>query len=97
MFYNDIVPKQERIIQKDLRRKNMEALRPKPHERVRAAMEMTGYNTYEKMSKAIGISLSAFTQKISGNREFTLNECNLIAKTLGKTLDDIFFTTDVPK
>jgi DNA-binding XRE family transcriptional regulator len=60
-------------------------------------MEMTGYNTYEKLAKAIGMSLSAFTQKINGNREFNLNECNLIANVLGKSLDEIFFASDVPK
>ncbi len=75
----------------------MDNIRPKPHERVRAVMELTGYNTYDKLAKAIGMSISAFNQKINGNREFTLNECNLIAKILGKTLDEIFFAPDVPK
>lgn len=70
--------------------------KPKPHERVRAAMDLVGYNQ-ELMSRALGMSLSAFSAKINGKREFTLSECNLIAKKLGRTLDDIFFTPDVPK
>jgi DNA-binding XRE family transcriptional regulator len=71
--------------------------KPKPYERVRAAMEMTGYNTYERMAQAVGMSLSAFSQKINGNREFTLTECNMIATKLGTTLDKIFFAPIVPE
>ena len=75
----------------------MNDFKPKPHERVRAAMQLSGYNTYDKMAKAIGLSYSAFAQKISGNRQFTLEECNRIAGVLGQTLDELFFTQTVPK
>lgn len=69
----------------------------KPHERVRAAMDIAGYNNYESLSNAIGISLSAFTAKINGKRSFTLPECNLIANELGTDLNAIFFTPKLPK
>lgn len=69
---------------------------PKPHVKLRAAMELAGY-TQEAMARAIGMSFSAFNLKINGKREFTLSECNLIANKLGRTLDDIFFTPDVSK
>ena len=71
--------------------------KPKPHERVRAAMDLKGYTTYESLARAMGISLSAFIAKINGKRQFTLDECNLIAGILGTTLDAIFFTPNVPK
>lgn len=69
----------------------------RPHERVRAAMDMKGYNTYESLAKAMGISITTFTLKINGKRQFTLDECNRIANILGTTLDDIFFVHNVPK
>ena len=69
----------------------------KPHERVRAAMDIAGYNNYESLAKATGMSISAFTAKINGKRDFGLNECNLIANVLGTTLDAIFFIPVVPK
>lgn len=75
----------------------MSTLKPKPHERVRAAMILAGYNDYESLAKAIGMSLSAFTAKINGKREFTLQECNRIANELNTTLDAIFFAPVVPK
>lgn len=68
----------------------------KPHERLRAAMELKGYNQ-ELMAKAIGLSSSAFNLKINGHREFSLFECNLIAEKLDKTLDEIFFKRSVPE
>lgn len=64
--------------------------KPKPHEKLRAAMALKGYSQ-ELMAKAIGLSFSAFSMKINGHREFTLSECKLIAKELGATLDEIFF------
>lgn len=75
----------------------MSHLKPKPHERVRAAMDLAGYNNYESLAKTIGMSISAFTAKINGKRPFTLPECNLIANALGTTLDNIFFAPMVPK
>jgi DNA-binding XRE family transcriptional regulator len=75
----------------------MSTLKPKPHERVRAAMDIAGYTNYESLANAIGLSLSAFTAKINGKREFTLPECNRIANTLNTTLDAIFFAPIVPK
>lgn len=74
----------------------MSHLKPKPHERVRAAMVLAGYTSYESLAKAIGMSLSAFTAKINGKRDFTLQECNRIANLLGTTLDAIFFAPEVP-
>jgi DNA-binding XRE family transcriptional regulator len=68
----------------------------KPHERLRAAMIMAGYNQ-DRMRKAMGLSLSAFNLKINGKREFTLNECKIAAQILGMTLDQLFFSQDVPK
>jgi transcriptional regulator with XRE-family HTH domain len=75
----------------------MSTLKPKPHERVRAAMDLSGYNNYESLANAIGMSISAFTAKINGKREFTLQECNRIAGKLNTTLDAIFFAPIVPK
>jgi transcriptional regulator with XRE-family HTH domain len=75
----------------------MSKLKTKPHERVRAAMELVGYNNYESLANAIGMSISAFTAKINGKRSFTLPECNLIANVLETTLDNIFFTPVSPK
>jgi DNA-binding XRE family transcriptional regulator len=69
----------------------------KPHERVRAAMEIVGYNNYESLANAIGMSISAFTAKINGKRSFTLPECNLIANVLKTDLNAIFFTPISPK
>jgi len=69
----------------------------KPHERVRAAMELAGYSNYESLANAIGMSISAFTAKINGKRSFTLPECNLIANVLETTLDGIFFAPISPK
>lgn len=68
----------------------------KPNERIRSAMTLTGY-TQEALSKSIGISYSAFSLKLNGKREFTLSECQRIAKKLGTTLNDLFFTEIVPK
>lgn len=75
----------------------MSTLKPRPHERVRAAMDLAGYNNYESLAKAIGLSISAFTAKINGKRDFTLQECNRIATVLNTTLDAIFFAPIVPK
>lgn len=75
----------------------MLTLKPKPHERVRAAMDLAGYTNYEGLANAIGLSISAFTQKINGKRDFSLPECNRIANKLNTTLDAIFFVPDVPK
>lgn len=75
----------------------MSGQKPKPNERVRAAMDIAGYNNYESLANAIGMSISAFTAKINGKRIFGLDECNLIANVLGTTLDAIFFVKDVPK
>jgi transcriptional regulator with XRE-family HTH domain len=75
----------------------MSKLKTKPNERVRAAMELAGYNNYESLANAIGMSISAFTAKINGKRSFTLPECNLIAIALGTTLDAIFFAPISPK
>jgi len=75
----------------------MSKLKPKPHERVRAAMNIAGYNNYESLANAIGMSISAFAAKINGKRSFNLLECNLIANVLGTTLDGIFFTPVLPK
>lgn len=66
----------------------------KPHSKVRAAMELAGYN-YERMEKALGIAHSTWVKKINGKVEFTLKECNLIATILSKTLDEIFFDDNV--
>lgn len=68
----------------------------KPNERVRSAMVMSGF-TQETMAKAIGLSYSTFSLKLNGKRDFTLPECNRIAKKVKKTLDDLFFDQDVPK
>jgi len=68
----------------------------KPYEKIRAAMILSGY-TQEKLAKSIGLSYSAFSQKLNGHRQFTLNEAKIIAKKLGKTLDEIFFDDDIPK
>jgi DNA-binding XRE family transcriptional regulator len=75
----------------------MSTRKPKPHERFRAAMDVAGYNNYESLANAIGISNSAFTAKINGKRDFTLPECNRIAIMLNTTLDAIFFAPKVPK
>jgi DNA-binding XRE family transcriptional regulator len=75
----------------------MSTQRTKPHERVRAAMDLAGYNNYESLANAIGLSISAFTAKINGKRDFTLPECNRIAIVLNTTLDAIFFAPIVPK
>jgi len=75
----------------------MSTLKTKPHERVRAAMDLAGHNNYESLAKAIGLSLSAFTAKINGKRDFTLPECNRIANVLNTTLDAIFFAPALPK
>jgi DNA-binding XRE family transcriptional regulator len=75
----------------------MSHLKPKPHERVRAAMDLAGYTNYESLANAIGMSISAFTAKINGKRDFTLPECNFIANMLNTTLDAIFFTPKLPK
>jgi DNA-binding XRE family transcriptional regulator len=75
----------------------MSTQKTKPHERVRAAMDLAGYNNYESLANAIGLSISAFTAKINGKRDFTLPECNRIAGALNTTLDAIFFTPVVPK
>jgi DNA-binding XRE family transcriptional regulator len=75
----------------------MSTQRTKPHERVRAAMDLAGYNNYESLANAIGLSISAFTAKINGKRDFTLPECNRIAIVLNTTLDAIFFAPRVPK
>lgn len=71
-------------------------LNVKPFERLRAAMILSGY-TQEKLCNAIGMSYSAFNLKINGKREFTLRECRLIAEKLGKTVDEIFFSENIPK
>jgi transcriptional regulator with XRE-family HTH domain len=75
----------------------MSSQKPKPHERVRAAMDLAGFHNYESLADAIGLSISAFTAKINGKRPFTLPECNMIANKLGTTLDAIFFTPISPK
>ena len=75
----------------------MDKVNIRPNERVRAAMTLAGYNSYDSLAKSMGISISAFQQKISGNREFNLGECNLIANILHTTLDKIFFIPIVPK
>ncbi len=62
----------------------------KAHEKLRNAMFSSGYRQ-EDMAAAMGLSFSAFNLKINGKRDFSLSECILIAKELGKTLDDIFF------
>lgn len=62
----------------------------KPHEKVRAAMHLAGY-TQDSLAKTIGIGTATFNLKINGKRDFTLPECQRIAKALGVTLDDIFF------
>lgn len=67
----------------------------KPNEKIRAAMILNGY-TQEKLAKSIGLSYSAFSQKLNGHRQFTLDEAKIIAKKLGKTLDEIFFDNEVP-
>ena len=72
------------------------APKPKPYERLRSVMELIGYNQ-EAMARVMGLSASTFNLKINGKREFTLFECNLIANKLGRTLDDIFFISHVPK
>lgn len=69
---------------------------PKPHERVRSAMQLKGY-THNNMAKSIGLSFSTFNLKINGKRDFSLPECNRIAARLGKTLDELFFAPDVSK
>lgn len=58
------------------------------HEKLRAAM--IGY-TQGDIAKLIGIDRSTFSSKINGHGEFTLPECQMIAKLLNKTLDEIFF------
>lgn len=68
----------------------------KPYAKIRAAMVRSGY-TQEGLAKAIGLSYSALNQKLNGNRDFTLTEAKLIAKKLGKTLDQIFFDEEVPE
>lgn len=65
-------------------------LKIKPNEKLRAAMIMSGH-TQESIAKSIGIDRSTFSSKINGHGEFTLPECQMIAKLLNKTLDEIFF------
>lgn len=68
----------------------------KPHNRVRAAMDIAGYNQ-EMLAKAMGLGINTMNLKLNGKRQFTLGECNRIAKALGTTLDKIFFDNDVPE
>ena len=62
----------------------------KPNEKVRAAMDIAGY-TQEALARTIGLSKGAFNLKMNGKRDFTLPECQRIAKALDSTLDGIFF------
>jgi DNA-binding XRE family transcriptional regulator len=64
---------------------------PKPFEKLRAAMVETGY-THETMAMAIGLSYSAFNQKMNCKKTFTLPECLRIVKKLNRTLDQIFLS-----
>jgi transcriptional regulator with XRE-family HTH domain len=68
----------------------------KPNEKIRSAMVLSGY-TQEALAKSIGISYSAFSLKLNGKREFTISECQRIARKLGTSLDALFFNCDVPK
>ena len=61
----------------------------KPNEKVRAAMDIAGY-TQLILARTIGVSKGAFNLKMCGKRDFSLSECQRIAKALGRTLDDIF-------
>lgn len=63
----------------------------KPYEKVRAAMIEAGYNQ-ETLAYAIGMHRSTFNQKINGHGDFTITDCLRMAKILGKTLDELFFT-----
>ena len=62
----------------------------KPFEKVRAAMDIAGY-TQEALARTIGLSKGAFNLKMCGKRDFSLPECQRIAKALGSTLNEIFF------
>ncbi len=46
-----------------------------------------GY-TYEQSAKIIGISVTAFNQKINGKRRFYLEELNLLADTINMPKED---------
>jgi len=59
-------------------------------------MKKAGYRTPESRAKAIGISMSAYYRRTSGECEFTKAEIGRVADILGKDLAwRIFFAKEV--
>jgi len=49
--------------------------------------------TQGKLAKDIGMNASTLSLKMSGKFDFTLTEAKKIAEILGKSVDEIFFTS----
>lgn len=52
--------------------------------------------TQKDLSSLIGMPISTYARKESGDTQFTLKEAYKISVILGKTVEEIFFVEQVP-
>ena len=53
--------------------------------------------TQEKLANTVNIPISTYRKKESGESPFKLEEAYEISKVLGKEIESIFFTNEVPE
>ena len=67
------------------------------YDKLRSLRLKEGY-TLQKMSTFLGYSSpNAYARKEKGERKFNLEEIQVISNVFGRTVEEIFFTNEVPK
>lgn len=66
------------------------------YEKLKEIRIKQGY-TFQEMSSFLGYnSPNAYARKEKGERKFTLEEVEIISNLFEKTVEDIFFTNEIP-